>query len=100
MLIANYFILFVDYKNPLHSKAARERIATSASTLDCYDLGYNKVMGKNDDRKTDKGVRTMRKSEWHTIGLNSRHKRTIGVTCMACIHLPVALVSLCHQNSW
>jgi hypothetical protein len=47
MLIVVYAVLFMDYKNPLHSKVAKERIAAAASTLVCYDLGYKRVMGKN-----------------------------------------------------
>jgi hypothetical protein len=46
ILIVIYSILFMDYKNPMHSKATRERIITAASTLVCYDLGYRKAMGK------------------------------------------------------
>jgi hypothetical protein len=55
MLIVVYSILFMDYKNPMHSKAARERITTAASTLVCYNLSYRKVMGKtmNNDNKVD-----------------------------------------------
>jgi hypothetical protein len=44
MLIVVYSILAMYYKNPMHSKAARERIALAASTMVCYNLGYRKVM--------------------------------------------------------
>jgi hypothetical protein len=46
MLIAVYSILAMDYKNPMHSKAARERIALAASTMVWYDVGYRKVIVK------------------------------------------------------
>jgi hypothetical protein len=46
MLIVVYSILAMDYKNPMHSKAAKERIALAASTVVWYDVGYRKVIRK------------------------------------------------------
>jgi hypothetical protein len=41
-----YTCSLMGYEDPMNTKAAKERIATAASTLVCYDLGYQKVTGK------------------------------------------------------
>jgi hypothetical protein len=46
MLIVMYTCSLMGYKDPMNTKAAKERIVTVASTLVCYDLGYQKEMGK------------------------------------------------------
>jgi hypothetical protein len=80
MLIVVYSILFMDYKNPMHSKVARERIATTASTLVCYNLGYRKVMGKAMITSWIHELEQSASVQGHRIGLKSKHKGMIGGT--------------------
>ncbi len=76
MLILVYAACFMDYKNPLHTKAERERIKEAACNLVCYDLGYKKRLGVF---MVDRWIEILEQSariQVHLFGLKSRHKGT------------------------
>jgi hypothetical protein len=83
MLIVVYACAFMGYKNPANKKAARGRIATAASTLVCYDLGYRKVMGKTMLERWIKELEQSARVQGHRIGLKSKHKGKVGGTFVA-----------------
>ena len=71
-----YAVCFMDYKNPLHTGAERERIKMAACNLVCYDLGYRKRLGIF---MIDKWIEILEQSaqiQGHRMGLKSRHKGT------------------------
>jgi hypothetical protein len=86
MLIVVYSVLSMDYKNPLHSKAAREMIALAASTLVCYDLGYRKVIRKTMITRWIHELEQAARVQGHRIGLKSKHKGMIGGTYISRIN--------------
>jgi hypothetical protein len=81
-----YSILFMDYKNSMHCKAARERIALAASTLVCYDIGYRKVMGETMITRWIHELEQSARVQGHRIGLKSKHKGMIGGTYISRIN--------------
>jgi hypothetical protein len=76
MLIVMYACALMGYKDPINTKAAKDRIALAASTLVCYDLGYRKVTGKS---RLDIWLKEIEESARnHGGGIRKRHRGTIG----------------------